>query len=91
MRRDAERVAREALQANGFDGVVEVTIAHAAGSTAVFLHVLGLSDGIARAEAAGLVREVLRGRKGQDEVVTVATVPAAAHRLRHRPGPTARP
>jgi hypothetical protein len=39
MRRDAERVAREALQANGFDGVVEVTIAHAAGSTAVFLHV----------------------------------------------------
>lgn len=77
MRRDAERVAREALQANGFDGVVEATIAHAAGSTAVFLHVLGLSDGMARAEAAGLVREVLSGRKGQDEVVTVVTVPEA--------------
>lgn len=75
MRRDAERVAAEALRANGFDGVVEVAIAHAAGSTAVFLHVLGLSDGISRAEAAGLVRETLRGRRDQDEAVTVVTIP----------------
>ena len=75
LRRDAERVAAEALRANGFDGVVEVAIAHAAGSTAVFLHVLGLSDSMARAEAAGLVRKSLRGRRDQDEAVTVVTIP----------------
>lgn len=73
--RDAERVASDALRANGYDGLIEATVARAAGSTAVFLHVLGLSDSLARAEAAGLVRERLRGRKGEDEVVTVMTVP----------------
>lgn len=72
--RDAERVASDALRANGFDGRVEATVANAAGSTAVFLHVPGLSDGFARAEAAGLVRETLKGRKGEAEVVTVMTV-----------------
>lgn len=75
LRRDAERVARTALQANGYAPHLEVTIAHAAGSTAVFLHMLGPSDSAARAEAAGLVREVLRGHKDLDEEVTVVTVP----------------
>ena len=75
LRRDAERVARAALQANGFVPDVDVTIAHAAGSTAVFLHVLGRSDDTARAEAAGLVRAALRGRKDLDGEVTVVTVP----------------
>lgn len=75
LRRDAERVAKLALQANGCHADVDVTIAHAAGSTAVFLHVLGLSDSIARAEAAGLVREAVSGRRDLDETVTVVTVP----------------
>ena len=75
--RDAERVARMAFQANGYSPDVEVTIAHAAGSTAVFLHVRGLSDSIARAEAAGLVREAVRGRRDLDGTVTVVTVPQA--------------
>jgi hypothetical protein len=75
LRRDAERVAHAALQANGYDPDLDVTVAHAAGSTAVFLHVMGLSDSIARAEAAGLVREALRGRRDLDGEVTVVTVP----------------
>ena len=73
--RDAERAARTALQAEGYDPDVDVAVAHAAGSTAVFLHVRGLSDGIARAEAAGLVREAVRGRRDLDGTVTVVTVP----------------
>jgi hypothetical protein len=75
MCRDAERVAGDALRASGYAGHVEATIARAAGSTAVFLKMPGLSDGFARAEAAGLVRRVLRGRRGQEETVTVVTVP----------------
>lgn len=73
--RDAQRAAKTALQANGYDSDVTVTIAHAAGSTAVFLHIRGLSDSIARAEAAGLVREAVSGRKDLDGTVTVVTVP----------------
>lgn len=73
--RDAQRVAEMALQANGFDAGVDVTVAHAAGSTAVFLRVRGPSDSIARAEAAGLVREAVSGRRDLDEEVTVVTVP----------------
>lgn len=75
LRRDAERVAREALLANGYDVGVHVTVVHAAGSNAVFLHFLGPADGIARAEAAGMVREVLRGRRDLDGAVSVVMVP----------------
>jgi hypothetical protein len=73
--RDAERVAKVALQANGCEADVDVTVAHAAGSTAVFLHVRGPSDDFARAEAAGLVREAVSGRRDLDGDVTVVTVP----------------
>lgn len=73
--RDADRAAREALLANGYHPDIDVTVARAAGSTAVFVHVLGLSDGIARAEAAGMVRAALRGRRDIDGTVTVVMVP----------------
>jgi hypothetical protein len=75
VRGDAERVARQALQASGYAPDIHVTVAHAAGATAIFLYILGQSDSIARADAAGLVREALRGRKDFDEKVTVITVP----------------
>ena len=75
LRRDAERAAREALWADGYDVEVDVTVTRAAGSIAVFVHVLGLSDGTARAEAAGLVREALRGRRDVGGSVTVVMVP----------------
>lgn len=71
----AERTARETLRAAGCRSDIDVTVAHAAGSTAVFVHVLGLSDGFARAEAAGAVRRELRGRRDLDEFVTVVVVP----------------
>ena len=75
LRRDAERVATTALRANGCDADVDVAVAHAAGSTAVFLHIVGPSDDIARAEAAGLVREAVSGHRNLDENVIVVTVP----------------
>lgn len=75
VRRDAERAARTALLANGYDTDVDVAVTHAAGSTAVFLHIHGLSDSIARAETAGLVREAVSGRRDLDGCVTVVTVP----------------
>jgi hypothetical protein len=75
LRAAAERVAHDVLQANGYDGEVEVTVTGAAGSTAVFVHVLGASDGAARAEAAGMVRQALRGRRDLDGIVTVVMVP----------------
>jgi hypothetical protein len=73
--RDAEHVVCEALQANGYHPDIDVTVTHAAGSTAIFVHVLGLSDSIARAEAAGRVRAALRGRRDLDGAVTVVMVP----------------
>ncbi|NUR59541.1 MAG: hypothetical protein HOV87_12870 [Catenulispora sp.] len=78
LRAAAERVAHDVLQANGYDGDVAVTITGAAGSTAVFVHVLGASDGAARAEAAGMVRQVLRGRRDLDGIVTVVMVPRSS-------------
>ncbi|MEY9931831.1 hypothetical protein ABH926_006480 [Catenulispora sp. GP43] len=75
VRRDAERVAREALRANGYHGDIDVAVTHAAASTAVFVYVLGSSDDIARAEAAGMVRRALRGRRDLEETVTVVMVP----------------
>jgi len=72
---EAERTARETLQANGYVPDVSVTVARAAGSTAIFVHVRGLSDSIARAEAAGRIRAALRGRRDVEETVTVVMVP----------------
>lgn len=75
LRTAAERVAYDVLQANGYGGDVEVTVTGAAGSTAVFVHVLGASDGAARAEAAAMVRQALRGRRDLEGIVTVVMVP----------------
>lgn len=75
LRRDAERVASETLRAHGYHPDIDIAIARAAGSTAIFVHVLGLSDSIARAETAGRVREALSGHRDLDEAVTVVMVP----------------
>jgi len=72
---DAERTARETLLANGYRPDITVTVAHAAGAIAVFVQVMGLSDSIARAEAAGRIRAALSGRRDTDETVTVVMVP----------------